>query len=144
MSRRQLLETGLRLGLASPVITSLIDAASGPAAATPDYPRFRAQPGGCGASRVQPHLRDLVDRGHRGHRPALLVRLAYLDHRAAVYEMLLVLKGGSTDEFEPMLAESWEATDDQSTYTFKLYPDVTFQVGTPANAQAVKRGTTES
>jgi peptide/nickel transport system substrate-binding protein len=58
--------------------------------------------------------------------------------------MLLVLKGGSTDEFEPMLAESWEATDDQSTYTFKLYPDVTFQVGTPANAQAVKRGTTES
>ena len=62
----------------------------------------------------------------------------------AVYEMLLVLKGGSSDEFEPMLAESWEATDDQSTYTFKLYPDVTFQVGTPANAQAVKRGTTES
>jgi peptide/nickel transport system substrate-binding protein len=55
-----------------------------------------------------------------------------------VYEMLLKLKGDSTDEFEPMLAESWEVSEDQSTYTFKLYPDVMFQDGTPANAQAVK------
>ena len=52
--------------------------------------------------------------------------------------MLLILKGDSTDEFEPMLAESWEVSEDQSTYTFKLYPDVMFQDGTPANAQAVK------
>ena len=37
-----------------------------------------------------------------------------------------------------MLAESWEVSEDQSTYTFKLYPDVMFQDGTPANAQAVK------
>lgn len=55
-----------------------------------------------------------------------------------VYEMLLILKGDSTDEFEPMLAESWEVSEDQSTYTFKLYSDVMFQDGTPANAQAVK------
>ena len=55
-----------------------------------------------------------------------------------VYEMLLILKGDSTDEFEPMLAESWEVSEDQSTYTFKLFPDVMFQDGTPANAQAVK------
>ncbi|MBA3449828.1 MAG: ABC transporter substrate-binding protein, partial [Chloroflexia bacterium] len=56
----------------------------------------------------------------------------------AVYEMLLILKGDTSDEFDPMLAESWEVSDDQSIYTFKLYPDVTFQDGTPANAQAVK------
>ena len=55
-----------------------------------------------------------------------------------VYEMLLILKGDTTDEFEPMLAESWEVSEDQSTYTFKLYPDVMFHDGTPANAQAVK------
>ena len=55
-----------------------------------------------------------------------------------VYEMLLILKGDSTDEFDPMLAESWEVSEDQSTYTFKLCPDVMFQDGTPANAQAVK------
>jgi peptide/nickel transport system substrate-binding protein len=52
--------------------------------------------------------------------------------------MLLILKGDSTDEFNPMLAESWEVSEDQSTYTFKLYPDVMFHDGTPANAQAVK------
>ena len=39
---------------------------------------------------------------------------------------------------EPMLAESWEASPDQSTYTFKLYPDVTFHDGTKCDAQAVK------
>ena len=55
-----------------------------------------------------------------------------------VYEMLLILKGDSTDEFDPMLAESWEVSEDQSTYTFTLFPDVMFQDGTPANAQAVK------
>jgi peptide/nickel transport system substrate-binding protein len=55
-----------------------------------------------------------------------------------VYEMLLILKGDTTDEFDPMLAESWEVSEDQSTYTFKLYPDVMFHDGTPANAQAVK------
>ena len=54
------------------------------------------------------------------------------------YEMLLQLKGSSTDEFEPMLAESWEASEDQSTYTFKLAPDATFHDGTPCDAEAVK------
>jgi peptide/nickel transport system substrate-binding protein len=55
-----------------------------------------------------------------------------------VYEMLLILKGDSTDEFNPMLAESWEVGEDQSTYTFKLYPGVIFHDGTPANAEAVR------
>ena len=31
------------------------------------------------------------------------------------YEMLLRLKGKSTSEFAPMLAESWEVSEDQST-----------------------------
>ena len=42
--------------------------------------------------------------------------------RSGVYEMLIQLKGDSTDEFEPMLAESWEVSEDQSTYTFPLAP----------------------
>ena len=42
MSRRQLLETGLRLGLASPVIISLIEAAPRCAAAAPSPPRQSA------------------------------------------------------------------------------------------------------
>jgi peptide/nickel transport system substrate-binding protein len=95
MSRRQLLETGLKLGLASPVILSLID---------PHYTYSEI------ASAI-----------------ALLV-----------YDMLIILRGDSTDEFDPRLAESWEVSDDQTTFTFHLYPDVTFHDGTPANAQAVK------
>ncbi|MCA9877089.1 MAG: ABC transporter substrate-binding protein, partial [Thermomicrobiales bacterium] len=56
----------------------------------------------------------------------------------AIYEPLIRLKGDSTDEFEGMMAESWEVSDDQTTFTFHLYPDMLFHDGTPANAQAVK------
>ena len=56
----------------------------------------------------------------------------------ATYEMLLQLKGSSTDEFAPVLAESWEISEDQSTYTFKLAPGATFHDGTPCDAEAVK------
>src|ERR671916_257864 len=41
VSRRQLLETGLRLGLASPVIMSLIEAAPKTASAAPTTPQVR-------------------------------------------------------------------------------------------------------
>ena len=37
-----------------------------------------------------------------------------------------------------MLAESWEVSEDQSTYTFKLAPGATFHDGTPCDAEAVK------
>ena len=54
------------------------------------------------------------------------------------YEMLLRLKGESTSEFAPMLAESWEASEDQSTFTFHIAPNALFHDGTPCDAQAVK------
>lgn len=38
---------------------------------------------------------------------------------------------------QPRLAESWTHSDDYKTWTFKLRPGVTFQDGTPFNAQAV-------
>ena len=37
-----------------------------------------------------------------------------------------------------MLAESWEVSEDQSTYTFMLAPGATFHDGTPCDAEAVK------
>jgi peptide/nickel transport system substrate-binding protein len=137
MSRRQLLDTGLRLGLASPVIISLIEAAPKTASAAPTVPtlvvgREGAQEESSGTLTILwTSGTEDIDPHYTYSDPASAVALL-------VYEMLLILKGDTTDEFAPMLAESWEVSEDQSTYTFKLYPDVIFHDGTSANAQAVK------
>ena len=55
-----------------------------------------------------------------------------------IYESLIRLKGDSASEVEPLLADSWEANDDASSWTFHLHPGVTFSDGTPLDAQAVK------
>jgi len=49
----------------------------------------------------------------------------------------LVVIDPETLEFAPALAESWEASEDGLTWTFKLREDVTFHDGTPLNAEAV-------
>jgi peptide/nickel transport system substrate-binding protein len=55
-----------------------------------------------------------------------------------IYESLIRLKGDSASEVEPLLADSWEANDDSSSWTFHLHPGVTFSDGTPLDADAVK------
>ncbi|RCV54596.1 ABC transporter substrate-binding protein [Marinitenerispora sediminis] len=40
-------------------------------------------------------------------------------------------------QFDPMLAESWETSDDERTWTFHLRDDVTFQSGNPLTADDV-------
>jgi peptide/nickel transport system substrate-binding protein len=42
------------------------------------------------------------------------------------------------NSIHPLLAESWESSDDDKTITMKLKPGVVFQDGTPLNAEAVK------
>jgi peptide/nickel transport system substrate-binding protein len=56
----------------------------------------------------------------------------------SIYEGLVGLKGGATDEFEGLVAERWEANDDQSVWTFTLRPGLTFQDGSPCDSAAVK------
>src|SRR5215210_7464165 len=56
----------------------------------------------------------------------------------AIYEGLVGLKGSATDDFEGLVAESWEANDDQSVWTFKIRPELTFQDGSPCDSAAVK------
>ncbi len=54
-----------------------------------------------------------------------------------IFEGLTDLKIG-TYEIGPGLAESWEISEDGKAYTFHLRKGVSFQDGTPFNAQAVK------
>ncbi len=54
------------------------------------------------------------------------------------YEGLLRLKAGTTDEYVPLLASSWEANADQSVWTFHLRQGVTFQDGSPFDALAAR------
>ncbi|MGZ9234164.1 MAG: ABC transporter substrate-binding protein [Anaerolineales bacterium] len=59
---------------------------------------------------------------------------------ANVYEQLLRINPpGSADEYTPLLAESWEVSEDGLSYTFKLRPDVKFHDGEAMNADAVKK-----
>jgi len=60
-------------------------------------------------------------------------------YMANIYEGLLrVNPPGSAEPYTPLLAESWNHSDDGLTWTFKLRSGVTFHDGTPMNADAVK------
>ncbi|MEX0954975.1 MAG: ABC transporter substrate-binding protein [Rhizobiaceae bacterium] len=61
----------------------------------------------------------------------------YTEYMAAVnlYDGLTTVS--STGEVVPQLAESWEVSDDNQTYTFKLKTDATFQDGSPVEAKDV-------
>lgn len=53
-----------------------------------------------------------------------------------IFEGLVGTEPGTADP-APLLAESWESSDDGMSHTFALKEDVTFQDGTPFNAEAV-------
>jgi peptide/nickel transport system substrate-binding protein len=55
-----------------------------------------------------------------------------------VYEPLVDLAPGTTNELVGVLAETWEGEAADTTYVFHLREGVTFQDGTPFNADAVK------
>jgi nickel ABC transporter, nickel/metallophore periplasmic binding protein len=53
-----------------------------------------------------------------------------------VYESLVE---NTADGIKPLLAQSWEISEDGRTYTFHLRKNVTFHDGAPFNAEAVKK-----
>ncbi|WP_127532672.1 staphylopine-dependent metal ABC transporter substrate-binding lipoprotein [Paenibacillus kobensis] len=53
-----------------------------------------------------------------------------------VYESLVE---NTANGIKPLLAESWEISEDGTTYTFHLRKNVTFHDGAPFNAEAVKK-----
>ncbi len=73
----------------------------------------------------------------RGLDPALVDDGESAKIMVNIYQGLLKYKADST-EVEPCLAESWEISPDQLSYTFKLRQGVKFHDGTDFNAEAVK------
>lgn len=61
-------------------------------------------------------------------------------YMANIYEQLLrVNPPGSDEKFTPLLAESWEASEDGKDWTFHLRPNVKFHDGEMLTAEAVKK-----
>ncbi|MFV0532729.1 MAG: ABC transporter substrate-binding protein [Cumulibacter sp.] len=58
-------------------------------------------------------------------------------YNGAVYETLLTATAADA-ELEPLIAESWEANEDNTEFTFHLRDDVTFADGSPLEAKDVK------
>ena len=59
-------------------------------------------------------------------------------YMANMYEQLVRVNApGSAEQYSPLLAESWEKSDDGLVWTFHLRPDVKFHDGEPMNAAAV-------
>src|SRR5918993_4740849 len=54
------------------------------------------------------------------------------------FEGLIQLRPGTADVIDPVLAESWTANADKSVWTFRLRPGVTFQDGSPLDAEAAR------
>ena len=136
LSRREALHAGLRLGLATPVVVALMAAAKDPTASAapvgrPSTARGVAQDGGGTFTVAVISDIDDLDPNYAYDNEASMVLLG-------AYEMLIQYKGAATDEFEPMLAQTWENNEDGSVYTFGLAPNATFHDGSPCDAEAVK------
>jgi peptide/nickel transport system substrate-binding protein len=59
---------------------------------------------------------------------------------ANIYEQLLRINPpGSAEQYKPLLAESWEVSDDGLSWTFHLRDGVKFHDGEAMNAEAVKK-----
>ena len=123
LSRRQLLRRAAAMGLAIPTAQTVLNVAPSRAM------RLQADPttltiGLDGSpSDIDPH-------SQYDYRSTLAVR--------GPYEGLIGLKGGATDEYEGLLAERWESNADQSVWTFHVREGVTFQDGSPCDAEAVR------
>lgn len=65
-------------------------------------------------------------------------RVNWLIYEGLVQRDLRKETNGAPPPIVPMLAESWEVSDDQLTYTFHTRKGVTFHDGSPFNAQAVE------
>ncbi len=139
MGRREVIENGLRLGIATPLLTAL---AAMPAVASASSGR-RAVPARAVAQATDSGtLTVLFEGGTNDIDPHSSYTTLGSMVCLGAYEMLVRYKGDSTFEYEPMLAESWALNADLTSCTFTLPKDVLFHDGTVCDATAVKESFT--
>jgi peptide/nickel transport system substrate-binding protein len=133
LTRRNLARRAAAVGLATPVIGA-IAAASGVAAspASGHPPRIVAAQGKTSTLTIalDGTPADLDPHSADDYRSTIAIR--------GPYENLIALKDDQVDQVVPVLAESWEANPEQSVFTFHLRQGVTFQDGSPCDAEAVR------
>src|SRR5690242_11128750 len=107
MDRRQVLDTGLRLGIATPLLTAL----AGLPAVAKAAPSPRPAPSRASNQAVDSGTLTVVFEGGTND---IDPHSSYTTLGSMVclgaYEMLVQYKGDSTFEYAPMLAESWEVS----------------------------------
>jgi peptide/nickel transport system substrate-binding protein len=137
LTRRQIIELGIGLGVTTPVLSALWQTAPARAAVAP-LPPLAAPLGRAAQGQATGTFTILED----GSAPDIDPHTAYDSQSSqlffGLYEMLVQYKGSATDEIAPMLAQSWETSEDGMAVTFTIPPNVTFHDGTPCDAQAVK------
>jgi peptide/nickel transport system substrate-binding protein len=133
LTRRDLARRAAAIGLTAPVVSAVAGVAG--ASATP---AGRRSPHVVGAQEDGTTLTIALD-----GTPADLDPHSANDYRSALasrgpYENLVTLKDDQVDQVEPVLAESWEENADKSVFTFHLREGVSFQDGSPCDAEAIR------
>ncbi len=134
ISRRDVLRRGALLGAGTATLTAIDTLPAGGRA--PRLGRDIA-----GTPRYQDDLQTLTFAAN-GTPSDLDPHSAY-DYRSVVailgaYEGLIGLVDEKTDQYEGLIAESWESNADKSVWTFHLRDGVTFHDGSPVDAEAVR------
>lgn len=132
-TRREIVRRAAAIGLAAPVVSAIAGVTGAGAA-----PVGRRSPRIAGTAQVGATLTIALD-----GTPADLDPHSADDYRSALanrgpYENLITLKDDQVDQVEPVLAESWDVSADQSVFTFHLRAGVTFQDGSLCDAEAVR------
>jgi peptide/nickel transport system substrate-binding protein len=130
-SRRTLLAQGLRGGILLAASPAFLETAASPSSRLTRWavPQYQAST----ATLVLATNRAPSDLDpHSAYDPGSQIALG------ALFEGLIRVQTGTADTIDPVLAESWTANADKSVWTFLLRPNVTFQDGTPLDAEAAR------
>src|SRR3546814_3859165 len=66
--------------------------------------------------------------------PAEIFEFSGAEYAAQVYDRLVTYDVNNVSDIQPMVAESWEVSDDGKTFTFKIRDGITFHSGNALTA----------